>query len=67
LAEPEIQCGGCAFYIYIPFGGAFIEECGACANAGSPRDGEPVFEHEGCPGFEQNLLGWGGAMPRGAR
>jgi hypothetical protein len=56
------QCGGCAYYIRLD--GAFFADWGVCGNLESGRDGEPVFEHDGCDAFERALGGWSGVIPR---
>jgi hypothetical protein len=60
-AEPEIQCGGCAFFILLD--GAFIRDWGVCANSASSQDGIATFEHAGCDQFEPSAMGWSGAIP----
>lgn len=59
---PELQCGGCRYYV--PLDAPLLDDWGLCSHPASSRDGQAVFEHEGCVAFTHNTLGWGGATPR---
>jgi hypothetical protein len=44
------QCGRCSWYV--PLAGSWGYDWGACSNAASPNDRHAVFEHDGCPAFD---------------
>lgn len=50
------QCGGCVYYINLvtPLG----SDWGACTNIQSAHDGTVMFEHDWCPSFAKDPIGW---------
>ncbi len=49
------QCGGCRFYL--PLTGLFASDWGVCSQETSVKDGQVVFEHDGCDQFS-DAGGW---------
>ncbi|HVF03224.1 MAG TPA: DUF3027 domain-containing protein [Frankiaceae bacterium] len=50
------QCGGCVRWI--PLSGPLGSDWGVCSNKDSPFDRHAMFEHDGCPFFEEDPAGW---------
>jgi len=44
------QCGGCRYFI--PMTGLFSSDWGVCSQRTAVKDGQVVFEHDGCDQFE---------------
>jgi hypothetical protein len=52
------QCFSCKYFV--PLIGRFMDDYGACTNAGSPLDGRVMFEHDGCDQYIEDADYWSG-------